>query len=101
MKKIEKVKKYTVYMSDDGTEFSSEYEAKLYEWRKSAKKAYVVYERGQRSDEIEIYSTRENAVQATSSMFEEYSHYQIKEIIVDERIYVQALVDVERTLKQK
>lgn len=93
MKKIEKVQKYTIYVSDDGTEFASKYEAKLYEWRQKAKKVWIVYERGQRSNEIEIYSTRDLAEEGKRGMFKDDDNYYIDEVILDERIYLKNEID--------
>lgn len=72
----------TVYIADDGTEFTSKSSANMHDWRLSATKVYVVYQRGGRSDNPEIYSSKRLAKSAIG----ESKNHDIREIYLNERL---------------
>jgi stringent starvation protein B len=84
----EVVIKTALYIADDSTEFHSKFECQAYEWRLQAAKVYQVYARGQRSDNTEMYSTKElaeRAIEDPKNPGELLEHYSIRTIYLDER----------------
>ena len=88
MTKYTKTTTTTGWKANDGEEFLSEFQCMLYEWRKyNALVMYAVSTRGQRSDEPEIYSTKNFADEAVYSRLEPRD-FIITEVYVNERIMV-------------
>ena len=73
----------TVYVSNDGIEFSNKYECMYYEWKQRATKLYAVHERGQKSEATELYFTHIDARKAVGASA---SHY-ITEVYINKRFW--------------
>jgi len=83
-----KTKKYTVYIAKDGQEFPTKKSCLIHEWMLEQKLVYIVSARGQRSDEIELFSTRELAEERIT----DNGLYVIKEAYIDMATFVNGLV---------
>lgn len=72
---------YDVYIANDGTSFPTKEECEYHEWCAQAVKVYSVSKRGQRSNELEIYSTQKLAEKAVSDS----TTHVITEVYLDAR----------------
>jgi len=73
----------TVYIASDGTEFTTEKECKLHEWKEKATKVYIPVQRGsQRLRTLEVYSTRDKAILGSNTE----EPITVEEIYVDNRL---------------
>ena len=79
----ERTIKETVYIANDGTSFSTKAQCEYHEWESQATKVYTLSRRGQRSNRIEIYSTRELAEKASDSEY----YTEITEVCLDQRLW--------------
>ena len=79
----ERTIKETVYIANDGTSFSTKAQCEYHEWEAQATKVYTLSRRGQRSNRIEIYSTRELAEKASDSEY----YTEITEVCLDQRLW--------------
>ena len=73
----------TYYIAEDGTKFTTVYDCMRHEWNAQATVVYAVSSRGSRSDEPELYSTKELAEQAVGSS----TIHIITKVYLDERFW--------------
>lgn len=83
--KIEEVTLYNkIYIAKDGQKFTTEYECLFYEWRLDAEVVWIVYERGQRTNNVELYSTERLAKESIKN----HLNFMIKKIYINERLFI-------------
>lgn len=85
MKEITKQITTIAYEAEDGRVFDNKNACLLHDWRLKAHAVWVVHQRGQSSNRIEVYSTEELALEACNNST---SHIATK-IYVDERFWNQ------------
>ena len=73
----------TFYIADDGTEFTSESECKVYSKRLTMTKVYIPMSRGEMNKNIEVYSTLELA-EASLKFVIDRDNWGIQEAYIDE-----------------
>lgn len=78
----EELVEFTTYVADDGKVFTEQDQCELYEWKQTADVVYSVFERGQRNDTSELYSSQDLADKAAIGA----KHY-VKPIYVNLRFW--------------
>ena len=76
------------YEATDGRLFDNEGSCKHHEWQLTQTAVYLVHERGQRSEYVEVYSTRELADEHLPKDAQLNARFSVIKVYIDERPYL-------------
>lgn len=80
------------YIASDGKEFSDKHSCMEYEITLTATPVFIVYKRGQRSNEVEVFSSYAKALKSLENVSPtQVNYYIIDKIFVDHRLLVDKL----------
>ena len=87
----------TLYVASDGEEFKSETDCQFHEWKMTALRYWILFQRGQRSDDIEIYESRELAM-GSIPLHSDKNKFVCRMVYVNERFWKVEYANATKTL---